>query len=155
MKVFYTHPELPGKVALVNTTLSIEQLKELGVLTNDSKYLIDPVEGELMTHSISCVKFDDPNNPTVLIFDVDAIQQKYLEQVRYLRTPILDTLDFIQQRAITLGNTDAATLIEADKEMLRNLTDNLDYSTITEIKHIYTRMPAELLVDYADKYSYV
>lgn len=155
MKIFYTNPELPGKVALVNTQFSIEQLKELGVLDDNSKYLIDPIEGELMTHRISCVAFDNPTNPTSLIFDVDAIQSEYLNQIRYLRTPILAKLDYIQQRAIATSNTDAAALIEADKEMLRNLTDTVDLTTITEIRHIYTRMPAELLVDYVDKYSYV
>lgn len=155
MKIFYTHPDIPSKVAFLNTTLSINQLLELGVLTSSSKYLIDPEQKELMVHRLSCVKFDNPDNPTALVFDVDAIQQVYINEVRILRDPILTTLDYLQQRAIATGKTEAAALIEADKEVLRNITDTIDFSNITEIIHIYTRRPPELLIDYKDKYSYV
>ena len=154
-KIFYTNPVFPNKVALIVTDKSTDELRQLGILTEDSKYLINPVEGELMTYRISCVKFDNPENPTALVFDVDAIRQAYIEQIRTLRDPILDTLDYLQQRAIATNNTQAVASIEADKEILRKLTETVDYSNITEIRHLYTRIPPELLVDYKEKYSNV
>jgi hypothetical protein len=154
-KIFYTNPVFPNKVALIVTDKNTDELRQLGILTGDSKYLLNPVEGKLMTHRISCVKFDNPVNPTSLVFDVDAIRQAYIEQIRTLRDPILDTLDYLQQRAIATNNIEAVTSIENDKELLRNLTVTIDYTTITEIKHIYTKIPPELLVDYKEKYSNV
>lgn len=154
-KIFYTNPVYPSKVALIVTEKSIDELRGLGILTDNSNYLINPVEGELMTYRISCVKFDNTDTPTALLFDVDQIRIVYVEEVRKLRDGILSTLDYLQQRAIATGNTDATSAIENDKVILRNLTDNMDYTNITEIRHIYTRLPAEVLVDYKDKYRYV
>jgi hypothetical protein len=154
-KIFYTNPVFPNKVALIVTDKPVNQLIEMEILTPTSKYLINPEEGELMTYRISCVKFDDVDNPTALIFDVDAIRQAYIEEVRKIRDDILSTLDYLQLRAIATNNTEAVTNIENDKELVRNLTDTIDYTTITEIRHIYTRIPPELLVDYKEKYSNV
>jgi hypothetical protein len=154
-KIFYTHPVFPSKVAMILTTQSVEKLKTIGVISPSAKTLVDPVEGELMTLRLECVKFDNKDNPTVLYFDVDAIRDEYVKDIRKKRDEILGTLDYLQQRAISLGKMDAASSIEVDKQALRDVTTTTDYSSITEIRHLYTRVPAILLVDYRDKYRYV
>jgi hypothetical protein len=140
---------------MILTAQSVERLKMNGVIAPDAKVLINPVEGELMTLRIECVKFDNKDNPTALHFDVDAIREEYIKEMRKKRDEILTTLDYLQQRAISLGKMDAAASIESDKQVLRDVTTSMDYSSITEIRHLYTRMPAILLVDYKDKYRYV
>jgi hypothetical protein len=154
-KIFYTHPIFPSKVAMIISNRSVDRLKDMGVIGHGAKFLINPTESELMTQHIECIKFDNKDNPTALHFDIDAIREVYITEIRKKREEVLSKLDFLQQRAIALGKMDAASAIEADKQALRDLTTSTNYSNITEIRHIYTRMPAILLVDYKDKYSYV
>lgn len=154
-KIFYTNPLNPNRVALIVTNRTVQQLKEKMIIKQGDRYLINPEEKELMTLRIECVKFDDKDNPTSLVFDVDTIREIYITEIRKKRSEVFSILDYIQQRAISLNKLDAAALIEADKQALRDLTSSVDYSRITEIRHIYTRFPSILFIDYKDKYSYV
>jgi hypothetical protein len=151
-KIFYTHPVFPSKVAMILTPHAVERLKSMGVIPDKAKTLVNPVEGELMSLRLECVKFDNIDNPTVLHFDVDAIREEYIKEIRKKRDEVLGTLDYLQQRAISLGRMNTATSIETDKQALRDITTTSDYNSITEIRHLYTRMPGILLVDYKDKY---
>lgn len=153
MKIFFDNPVFKGKVAYTDTELSIEELKKMQVLADDTKFLINPEHDILMITEISCVKFDNLDNPTKLVVDLDTLHATFLEKIRLKRDPVLSALDKLQTTALSKSNLTVAAQIEEDKNVLRNLTDTIDLTTITEIKHLYTRVPAELLVDYSDKYA--
>jgi len=62
-------------------------------------------------------------------------------------------LDNYEVRAMVSKRDDILALIEKDKELLRNLTDDLNLSDCKTPKEIANKVPFALAVDYDTKYK--
>ena len=108
----------------------------------------------LLVH-VDKLVFDDYDKPRKIEFDLDLVQLFFLEIFKGARADIFKDLDSLQLRAMMASKTDIMALIESDKEKLRNLPDNLDYSDCKTFFDISAILPEELLVDYNEKYGYM
>ena len=161
--VYFNKDKHTNKLSSIVTDQSVEQLKSNGIINPDAATLIKPfVEDCREEDSLAFAKqvhvdklvFDDPSNPTDVVFDLELVKMYYINIFRQMRTSSLEILDRYQMRALTLGYSDLLKDIENDKQSLRDLPENLEYDDVSDIFDISKIYPQSLLVNYEEKYSY-
>lgn len=152
---YYTSPVEDLHVALIITEKSPQQLVQENVFKEDTKYIQVEYSGVSDPNFIfvDMIKFDDPENPTKIVPWFEKLNEKYLEEIRLQRANKFAVLDAIAVRAISQNRTDILALVEADKQALRDLPENIDTSNFTEVKEFVTLFPVILNVNYYSKYN--
>jgi len=159
--IFYNNPVGTQKICFTEANgKSASQLKADGVIPKESKTITKTLDPEVNTDlallvHVDKLVFDDYDKPRKIEFDLDLVQLFFLEIFKGARADIFKDLDSLQLRAMMASKTDIMALIESDKEKLRNLPDNLDYSDCKTFFDISAILPEELLVDYNEKYGYM
>lgn len=158
--IYYPNPVIEGRLATIITDEHVSAIIDKGIIPKDAKYVIKPyitnadnIDYVLnLTHS-EFLKFNNKKKPTDVVLDVDYIQEYYIERLRELRVDVLNSLDFIQMRALAKRLDDVVTDIEADKELLRNLPSTVKTKHIKTIADFGTILPDEITTDYVAKYK--
>ena len=132
--VYFNTPVGTTKVAFTITDKSVHELKAEGVIPNGSQTLVKPYnenmkaeESAKHTH-IDKVVFDNQDNPTDIVFDLDLLKSYFLNLYKQVRANAFKILDGYQTRALVANNSALVAEIEADKQALRDMPNNLDYS---------------------------
>jgi hypothetical protein len=158
--IFYNNPINPVTVAMCSSADPLGDLMSLGVLSEDSAYLLldsfDPVNNEddaAIVVFLDCFGFDNAVSPTTLVIIPELLKQKYVEILRARRARVFEILDRIHITAISKSQTDIALAIENDKQRLRDITQTVNYKNIKTVRDLLGLIPAELLVDYVEKHQ--
>lgn len=162
--VFYTNPIDPNKLALVITQdgETAKDLIEKGIIGKKDKFVEQDfnisAESDLehligIYFGAEMLRFDDPKKPKDVVIEYEALHKFFLDKIRFLRTKAFEVLDRLGVRAISLSKFDVAKDIEADKEVLRNLPSTVNIYNIKTMTDTLTLVPAELVVDYEEKYK--
>lgn len=157
--VYFNTPVGTTKVAFTITDKSVHELKAEGVIPNGSQTLVKPYnenmkaeESAKHTH-IDKVVFDNQDNPTDIVFDLDLLKSYFLNLYKQVRSNAFKILDGYQTRALVANNSALVAEIEADKQALRDMPNSLDYSNAHTGLDVAKTYPAALLVDYEEKYK--
>lgn len=161
--VFFNNPIGTNKISFIVTDRTVNSLKRSGIIPKNSVTLIkeyneqmDQSEKAILVH-IDKTMFDNYENPTKVVFDLDLVRMFFLDVYRFAREEVFKTLDTFQLRAIIHGNTDVLAKIEEDKIALRNMPDDV-FKKIEGLDcffKINKVIPDILLVDYNAKYEYM
>ena len=158
--VFYKNPIKPATVAMLRSEDPEADLKKFSIVNEDEKYLLienfDPVNNNddaAIVTFMNCMVFDDQENPTALVADPDLLKIQYIEILRTRRASAFETLDILHMSAISKSKLDVAYEIETDKQKLRDITISVNYDKIATLYDLVELVPAELLVDYSEKYQ--
>lgn len=156
--IFYNKTIGTPKLGFINTDMTVEELKAEGSIPTDAATLSKAVPADtdtedlaMLTH-VDKLTFDDMANPTSVIWDMSLVDLWWKDVYRSCRTELLTTLDSLQTRALAKGLTSVVADMEVDKETLRNMPSNVDYSTATTFTETLATGPNELFVDYNEKY---
>jgi hypothetical protein len=76
-----------------------------------------------------------------------------MEILRTRRSGVFKTLDILHMSAISRSKLDVAYEIEVDKQKLRDITISVNYDKVATLYDLVELIPAELLVDYSEKYQ--
>jgi hypothetical protein len=147
-----------GKLATIISNDSVSELKEQGIIPSNSATLIkDYDESDLdLRYSIYHVDFftfNDATNPTDIVFNKELFDIYVLDVFRQKRNEVFKILDSLQTRAMLANKSEVIAEIEADKTVLRDTPDNIDWSNKLTVKDFYSNMPIELTIDYMAKYE--
>jgi hypothetical protein len=158
--VFFNIDEKTEKLAYVNTNDPISKLIENDIITKGSAYLEITMnennlsnEEKLMLNSPEKLIFDDYKKPSKVIFDMDIYIADKLSEIREIKNLILKFLDGVQIRALAENRLDINLQINKDKQVLRDLTDNIDLSKIKSPIKIIEYMPECFRINYKLKYD--
>jgi hypothetical protein len=158
--VFFNIDEKTEKLAYVNTDDHISKLVENGIIIKGSAYLemiIDENnmsnEEKLMLNSPEKLIFDNYKNPSKVMFDMDIYIADKLSEIREIKNLILKFLDGVQIRALAENRLDINLQINKDKQVLRDLTDNIDLNKIKSPIKIIEYMPECFSINYKLKYD--
>lgn len=157
--IYFTNPNNTTRIAKTITDLPIEKLKDIGVLSNKTKYLIFDGDTSIFPDMekedmyFDCMTFDDPESPTKIIFDMDQAKSLWLESLRLERNDTLYLIDKYSLKAVALNMKKIASIIEKDKENLRNITEDLDLSKVHTVYQLDKIFPPILEIDYEHKYK--
>lgn len=143
------------------TEKSLDQVKAEGIIPEEAAVLVtDHKEAHEMKAEeyakhvhIDKVKFDNYNKPSALVFDMDLLKAYYVDLYKRIRANAFGVLDGLQTRALAQKNDGLVNEIENDKQALRDMPDDLDYSkckTAVDVSRVY---PQALMVDYEQKYK--
>ena len=157
--VYFNTPVGTNKVAFTITDKTVDVLKAEGVIPNGSRTLVKPhnenmkaEESAKHIHIDKCV-FDNQDNPTDIVFDLDLLKAYFLNLYKQIRANAFKVLDGYQTRALASNNSALVAEIEADKQALRDMPQSLDYSNAHTGLDVAKTYPQSLLVDYAEKYK--
>jgi len=156
--VFYTYPENTSKVAFTITDQSVDQLKQQGVIPGSSATLTKPYDEHIKSEEyamlvhIDKVSFDNKTTPTKLIFDLEMLSMFYLNEYRQIRENVFKILDMYQLRAMVESKKEILDEIQIDKQILRDMPDNLDFSLAKSASEVLRVIPTSLTIDYEEKY---
>jgi hypothetical protein len=157
--VYFNSPVGTNKVVYTITDRTVDELKQEGVIEATATTLVKPYNEDMKAEEfakhvhIDKVVFDDEDNPTDIVFDLELLQAYYLDIFKQLRGHALKMLDGFQTRALATNNTTLVADIEADKQALRDMPDDLDYSDCTTAVDVARTYPQALMVDYEEKYT--
>lgn len=157
--VYFNSPVGTNKVVYTVTDRTVDELKQEGVIEASATTLVKPYNEDMKAEEfakhvhIDKVVFDDEDNPTDIVFDLELLQAYYLDIYKQLRGHALTMLDGFQTRALATNNTTLVADIEADKQALRDMPDDLDYSDCTTAVDVSRAYPQALMIDYEEKYS--
>jgi hypothetical protein len=157
--IFFNFPVNTPKIAFTHSDKTVKQLKGLGVIDKDAAYVEYPLIDENSSREeLSLIgmpdylQFDNENNPTAVVFDMELIEVYILDLVRSQRSIAFNYLDNIQMRAMVRGRQSVVEAAEADKEILRNMPDEIDLSSATDYWTAYESVP-NYLIDFQEKYK--
>jgi hypothetical protein len=159
--IYWNHPIGSERIVFMVTEKSLDQVKAEGIIPNEAAVLIkdhkEPHEMKAEEYAkhvhIDKVKFDNYDKPSALVFDMDLLKAHYVNLHKQIRANAFKVLDSLQTRALAQKNEGLIAEIENDKQALRNMPDDLDYSqcnTAVEVSRVY---PQSLMVDYEQKYK--
>lgn len=159
--IYWNQPIGSERVVFMVTEKSLDQVKAEGIIPEEAAVLItdhkEPGEMKAEEYAkhvhIDKVKFDNYDNPSALVFDMDLLKMHYLNLYKQIRSNAFQVLDSLQTRAMAQKNEGLINEIENDKQALRDMPEDLDYSqckTAVDISRVY---PQALMVDYEEKYS--
>ncbi len=156
--IFFTPVVETGKLATIISEKSVSELKDEGIIPVASSTLIkdyDITDNEFMynVYHVDFFRFDNPENPTNLIFNKEMFCIFYIENFRQKRNELFVNLDLMQNRALITNKLDVVAEIEADKQILRDMPDNFDFSSKVVAQDFYLNLPLEVFVDYKAKYE--
>ena len=104
-------------------------------------------------YHIDFFKFNNNTNPTDIVLNKELFEIHVIEAFRHKRNTLFQVLDTLQNRALVSNKPDIVAEIEKDKQILRDLPDNLDLSNNTKVQDFYYNWPVEIFVDYKAKYE--
>jgi hypothetical protein len=161
--VFFNNPIGTKKINFLVTEETVSKLKEDGIIPKRSAVLVkeykedmDDKERAFLVH-IDKVEFDNYKKPTEVLFDLDLVRMFFVDIYRSVREESFKTLDSLQLRAIAANKLGVAASIEEDKQILRNMPDDV-MKQISELDcffKINQVIPKNILVDYREKYGYL
>ncbi len=158
--IFYNYLTGTEKLATTITDKSPQELVEEGVIPKGAPYLVMPdchedmdEEEQLKYKEIEYTSFDDYENPTEIILDYNAIMFSLVEEMRPIRNKKLESLDILQQRAMSLKKDDVIAEIEEDKQKLRECLNNIDIFKYNTLDDFRTYVPDILYINYDVKYE--
>lgn len=158
--LFYTNPVFPEKLAFTQSLDPISDLTMLGAITSDTPQLLlesfDPTVNEedaAVAVFLNCIVFDNNETPTRLVVSPVLLKLQYVDILRMRRESVFTILDRLHITAISKSKIDVAADIESDKQLLRDITDSVNYDNITTLQDLLMLVPAELSIDYAEKYN--
>lgn len=152
---FFENPVGTNRVSLVVSDRSIEDLKEAEIIPKESKVIVKPYNSNpkadefAFSSHVDKLRIDGDN----LVFDLEVLSIWFLDEYRKIREQAFKLLDNYEVRAMVSKRDDILVLIEKDKELLRNLTDDLNLSDCKTPKEIANKVPFALAVDYDTKYK--
>ncbi|WPK39670.1 hypothetical protein Deiofobo_0473 [Pseudomonas phage Deifobo] len=150
--IFYTNPIDETRVAKLITDKSTEELYTLGIFNENTQYVIyDKIPDTLEQQFFDSLKFDKIQNPTKVVIDLDSAANKTLKNIRTERNMVLASLDREAVKYIT--NPDILSIIEKDKDILRDLPEKIDFSKIKKAQDLLKIEFPELSVNYEKKYN--
>ena len=76
-----------------------------------------------------------------------------VEEMRPIRNKKLESLDILQQRAMSLKKDDVIAEIEEDKQKLRECLNNIDIFKYNALDDFRTYVPDILYINYDVKYE--
>lgn len=159
--VFYNHPKGTNRVAFTVTSETVENLMKRGVVEPGALTVVKPFKGDKMDEDtraklmhIDKVRFNSYTSPTDVEFDVEMLSMYYLNMYRQYRLNALNLLDTLEIRARSMNREDILEEIYKDKQILRDMPDNVDYSQVAIWQDVAIIIPQELLINYEEKYSY-
>ena len=159
--IFFNSPIGTDKLKFIVSDLSVATLKEEDIIPKKSATLVhdlitddSPIELTTITTFPERCTFDDYKKPTKVIIDMELVNSFVVSQIRGGRDKTLEQLDNIQVRYLASGNADKVAAIEADKQILRDIPDTLDFSKATNFAEamMVGDIPA-LTEDYKVKYA--
>ena len=157
--VYFNTPVGTNKVAFTITDKTVDVLKAEGVIPHGSRTLVKPHNENMKAEEsakhihIDKVVFDNQDNPTDIVFDLDLLKSYFLNLYKQIRANAFTVLDGYQTRALAANNSTLVAEIEADKQALRDMPQSLDYSNAHTGLDVAKTYPPALLVDYAEKYK--
>lgn len=158
--VFFNIDAKTEKLAYVNTNDHISNLINSGIISKGSAYLeiiMDENnlsnEEKLMLNSPEKLIFDDYKTPSKVIFDMDIYIADKLSEIREIKNLILKFLDGVQIRALAESRIDINQQINKDKQVLRDLTDDIYLNKIESPIKIIEYMPECFKINYKLKYD--
>lgn len=157
--VYYNHPVGTNKVAFTVTDKTVDELKAMEVIPHGSRTLVKPYDENMKAEEsakhihIDKVVFDNQDNPTDIVFDLDLLKAYFLNLYKQIRANAFKVLDGYQTRALVANKSELVAEIEADKQALRDMPQSLDYSNAHTGLDVAKTYPAALLVDYEEKYK--
>lgn len=151
---FYTSPVKELDVAMIATDKTPEQLKKEAVFSDETVWLKTEFNEHCSTFVfVDLMQFDDTLNPTKVVINRERATAKYIEECRLQRAGKLETLDSIAVRAISQQRDDILEMVERDKQVLRDLPENIDTSAFTELAQFLSLFPVALNINYYEKYN--
>jgi hypothetical protein len=156
--IFFTPVVETGKLSTIISEKSVSELKEEGIIPSSSSTLVrdyDITNNVFMynVYHINFFQFDNPENPTDIVFNKEMFCLYFIDAFRQKRNELFDDLDLIQNRALITNKLDVVAEIEADKQILRDMPDNFDFSSKDVAQDFYLNLPLEVFVDYKAKYE--
>jgi len=159
--IFFNNPVGTDKLQFTVSDKSVDKLKSDGIIPKKSKTVSYPLIDEnsalelrtLVVFPDRCT-FNDYENPTEVIVDIELIHSFVLNQLKVTRATHLEELDKLQVRYIAMGKTDVVAEIEADKQALRDVTDTLDFSKASDyVETMKVARKPVMTENYKMKYS--
>lgn len=160
--IFFNNPVGTEKLQFVVSDLSIDALKDNGVIPRKASALAMPFIDEnspiedfaLISFPDRCV-FDNYKNPTEVMLDIDLINSYVMSRIKEARSECLSVLDTYQMRAIAKNDQELISMIESDKQKLRDLPDSIDFENATNFKSACKVIPfADIVPEpYVSKYE--
>lgn len=160
--IFFNNPVGTEKLQFIVSDLSVEALKDNGIIPKKSAALSMPFIDKsssiekvaLVSFPDRCV-FDDYKNPTEVMLDIDLINSFVMSQIKTARLECLSLLDTYQMRAIAKNDQDVIARIESDKQKLRDIPDTIDFENVTDFRSACKAIPfADLVPEpYVSKYE--
>jgi hypothetical protein len=158
--IFFNFPLGTPKVCFTVSDLTVEELKNTGIIPQDSVTVVYPgitesssVEERALTAYPDRCEFDDLTNPTLVRLDLELVETLVLSFAKDCRQLCLEDLDKVQLRSLVRNDTATTALIEADKNTLRNMPETVDFSSCTTYQEMYEAVPDYVTVDYLAKYQ--
>jgi hypothetical protein len=156
--IFFTPIVETGKLATIISIDPVVELKAQGIIPDNSLTLIkDYDESDLdlryAIYHVDFFAFNDATNPTDIVFNKELFDIYVLDVFRQKRNEVFKILDSLQTRAMLSNKSGVIAEIEADKTVLRDTPDNIDWSDKLTVKDFYSNMPIELTIDYMAKYE--
>lgn len=150
---FYTNPVHKSRVAKIVTDLTVDQLTKMGVFDADTKFIVynNEIDHDLEIKFFDTIQFDDETNPSTVLINIDHARSMRFEELRTQRNSVLSLLDNETVKYIT--NQTILDAISADKDILRDLPENIDLSNITDPRDLLNVSVPELDIDYCGKYK--
>jgi hypothetical protein len=159
--IYWNQPIGSKRIVFMVTEKSLDQVKAEGIIPEEAAVLIkdhkEPHEMKAEEYAkhvhIDKVEFDNYDKPTDLVFDMDLLKTHYVSMYKDIRLNAFKVLDSLQTRALAQKNEGLVNEIENDKQALRDMPDDLDYSqsnTAVDVSRVY---PQALMVDYEQKYK--
>lgn len=155
--IFFQFPENTNRVALTVSDLSVQELKDKGVIPQSSKAVVVPAKEnpsarELgMTIHVDKLRFNA--SFTAVDFDLELLAVWFLDQFRQIRDQAFKILDTYELRAVIEKREDILDSIQADKQALRDIPESIDYASCTTPEQVANKIPFALAVDYDTKYK--
>jgi len=158
--IFFNYPIGTPKVCFTVSKLSIKELEKAGVIPKGVATVSYPfidensdIEMRALTAFPDRCEFDNLNKPTKVQLDMDLMNSYILSEAKAARAEYLNMLDKLQIRALVKNKTEVINSIEADKQALRDLPDNADFSAATGYRSAYDSIPLDAFTDFEEKYK--
>lgn len=157
-KIYYYYDPEDGRLISIISDLTWPELKRnIGLREKwpcvEKEFNLENFQTEdfLKMQMIEYLRLDLDKNE--ILVNSDKLRVGYLDLIKKLRTDILSKLDLYALRAISSGKNELVIEIERDKQSLRDLPTKFNFLVIYTLKDFISILPAELLIDYDDKYK--
>lgn len=159
--IFFNNPVGTEKVQFTVSNDSVEKLKATGIIPKDSKTVSYPMinedsprEMKYLTAFPDRCTFDNMENPTEVVIDIELINSFWLSETKAARLECLEVLDKLQMRALLSNRQDIVSQIEEDKQMLRDLPEKINLADVKTAEQGLNLIPISDLQSEVYQYKY-